>query len=430
MDPLITRLREAAPYINAHRGRTFVIWLSGTAFEKPDFDHLLHDFCLLISLGVRLVMVFGTSQQVQRRLDELGMETRWIDGQRVTSPEVLDIVQEVTGRLRSRMEASLSGCRVDSPAQGASLRVISGNFVKARPVGVLDGVDFQHAGRIRRIEVPALRQHLLEGNLVLVPPLGYSVIGEVLNLNSADIATRLAIGLGASKLLFLRPEQGIRVQGDLRSELRPDEIDQLLSGEALTADDRTLLRLARTACNRGVARCHFVSCVDDGALLQELFTREGVGTQISQHSPEQLRPANVEDIPSIIKLIEPLEEAGVLVQRSREGLEMEIDHFTVIDKDGLIIATGALHPFGSSAEIACLATHQDYRNADRGDSLINHLEESARQRGFESTFILTTQSADWFRERGYELSELSSLPSGRQELYSHQRSSKAYFKRL
>ena len=430
MDPSITRLREAAPYINAHRGRTFVIWLSGSAFDDPNLERLLQDLGLLISLGMRLIMVFGAAGQVQQRLDDLGIESVQIDGERVTGPEALAAVQEVVGRLRSRLEASLSQSIVDGPARSGSLGVVSGNFIKARPAGILQGVDFQYSGRIRRIDVPGLQQHLENGNLVLIPPLGYSVTGEVFNLQSPQLAAELAIQTGAGKLLFLRNSEGILVAGKLCSELKLDEVEQLLQEETLSAEEKNLLELAKMACERGVDRCHFVSCAEDGALLQELFTREGAGTQLSQLEPEQLRAAALEDIPGIIKLIKPLEEKGVLARRSRERLEMEIGNFTVIDKDGLVIASAALHPFGDFAELACLAIHEAYRNADLGDRLLKHLEQKARQKGFASTFVLTTQSADWFRERGYVQTDISALPAERKDQYNFQRNSRAYIKQL
>lgn len=424
-------LREAAPYINSFRRRTFVVLLSGEAVASDNFDNILSDLCLLASLDVRLVIVFGATPQIDAGLAAAGLESfRRPGGERITSAAAIAAVQEVVGRLRTDFEARLSMGIADSPRHGAALRVVSGNYVKARPLGIIDGIDHEHTGRTRRIETAAIREQLELGNLVLIPPLGYSVTGETFNLRALPLAQRTAVDLRADKLVLFTATAGLVIDGRTVSEVLPDQIDDYADHPQVDAQLFDCLQTAALACREGVERCAIVSFADDGAILEELFTREGSGTQIRLRSYEQLRPATPSDIPGILTLIRPLEEAGTLARRSRELIESEIDHFAVIARDGLVVTCGALYPFGDSGEIACMATHPDYRNADRGERLLDHLEALARRRDLDSTFVLTTQSAHWFQERGYQADTVDSLPVDRRPIYNLQRNSRVFRKAL
>ena len=167
-------------------------------------------------------------------------------------------------------------------------------------------------------------------------------------------------------------------------------------------------------------------------MLQELFTRDGVGTQIVRHSAEQARAATIDDIGGILDLIRPLEAEGILVRRSREQLEMEIDHFSIIERDGMVIGCAALYPFPEEAmaEMACVAIHPEYRSSSRGDSLVAKVEERAKQMNIQKLFVLTTRSIHWFRERGFEPVEVADLPVAKQKLYNYQRRSKILLKNI
>ena len=184
------------------------------------------------------------------------------------------------------------------------------------------------------------------------------------------------------------------------------------------------------ACQNGVNRCHLISFSQDGALLEELFTRDGAGTQVCKESYEQIRPATIEDVAGIIELIRPLEEQGALVKRSRELLETEISCFNVIIRDGAVVGCAALYPFQKSGELACLATHPDYRNNERGELLLQAIEKQARKLGLNSLFVLTTQSVHWFQERGFEPGSPGELPVQKKSLYNYQRNSKVFSKPL
>jgi amino-acid N-acetyltransferase len=328
------------------------------------------------------------------------------------------------GSLRSDIEARLSMGLVNSPQHGAEMVVISGNFIRAKPLGVIDGVDYHNTGAVRKVNTAAIRQQLDLGVTLLVSPLGYSLSGDIFNTNSAQIATEIAIALGAEKLIYFT-DKGLRDDdGNVISELRASDIDDA------TLDVYAPLRLAKLACLRGVARCHLISYAEDGAALQELFTRDGTGTQVSRVSYEQIRPARAHDVAGIIELITPLEEQGILVRRPRELLESEVNYFTVIERDGMIVSCAALYPFENKGELACLVTHPDYREKNRGELLLDAIEAQARQLGLKSLFVLTTHTTHWFAERGFQPVNLEDLPLARQSAYNYQRNSKLLEKRL
>lgn len=427
--------RNAAPYINAHRGRTFVLAFGGEAALDEAFPHLIHDISILHTLGVRLVLVHGARPQIESRIKAHGNEPQYVDGLRVTDEKALDAVKESVGCLRLEIEALLSTSLANTPTSGARIRVASGNHVVAKPLGVRAGVDYRHTGEVRRIEADPIRRHLDLGEIVLLSPLGYSPTGEVFNVSAEEVATAAAIALKADKLIFLSEPGALRTGG--RSALTQVDADGV---EALLADRRRKLpdelrqhiESALAACRGGVGRVHLVDRQVDGALLIELYTREGAGLLVTGQSFERLRTATIDDVGGILELIRPLEDEGILVRRSREQLELEIDRFTVIDRDGLVIGCAALYPFTDEAiaELACLAVHPDYRKAGRGDTLLGHVEQQAVEIGITQLFVLTTRTAHWFRERGFAPSDVRELPVKRRELYNWQRNSKVFVKSL
>lgn len=425
--------RNASPYIAAHRGRTFVLAFGGEAVDEPGFADLVHDIALLARLGIRLVLAHGARPQIERRLDEAGIEPRYHAGLRITDGEALPRVCEATGHVRFLIEAMLSTGLPGTPMAGAGIRVIGGNHVTAKPWGVHDGIDFQHTGVVRRIDAGAISAALDAGSIVLLSPLGHSPTGEIFNLHAEDVATETAIALGADKLLFLMERPGVAANGDeVINQLAPAAAEQWLQRHP-AADDETRRHLhsAAVAVRRGVRRVHLIARAD-GALLAELYTRDGSGTMITAETYEGLRGARIDDIPGILELIAPLETEGTLVRRSREQLELEAERFVVIERDGAIIGCGALYPQpdGSSGEIACVAIDPDYRNGGRGHQVLEWLEREAARQGLPRVFVLSTRTMHWFRERGYEPADVDTLPRERRSLYNWQRNSKVFVKQL
>jgi amino-acid N-acetyltransferase len=432
MSDYVNWLRHASPYINAHRDCTFVVMLPGEGVDDANFGNIVHDLVLLHSLGVRLVLVYGSRPQIETRLLARGLTPRFHRDLRITDAAALECVIDAVGQMRIAIEARLSMDMANSPMQGSRLRVSGGNFVTARPIGVLEGVDYHHTGEVRRVDRKGIGRLLDERSIVLLSPLGYSPTGEIFNLACEDVAMRAAIDLQADKLLLYSAERGLLdASGGLIRELSTSQVPAQLArlGSRYQAE---LLDAAAQACRAGVARSHIVSYSTDGALLAELFTRAGSGTLVSQEQFEQLREASIEDVGGLIELISPLEEQGILVRRSREVLEREIEQFSIVEREGLIIACAALYPIADSTagELACLAVNPDYRHGGRGDDLLERIEQRARALGLQTLFVLTTRTAHWFRERGFEPSGVEQLPAARASLYNNQRNSKVFAKVL
>ncbi|PIE37084.1 MAG: amino-acid N-acetyltransferase [Gammaproteobacteria bacterium] len=423
-------LRNTAPYINAHRGKTFVLLIPGEALRHDNIANIAHDIALLNTLGVRLVLVHGSRPQINQRLQQAGLETQFHNGIRVTDAQAMAQVKDAVGSLRAQIEALFSMGLPNSPMQGARFSLVSGNFVIARPIGIVDGVDYLHTGQVRRIETHAIKRQLDDNAIVLLSSQGYSPTGEVFNLASEDVAVQCAASLGADKLILFGEQQGIV---DEHGEL----VRQCVVGEthALPVADpaqQRLLDAARRVCLAGVERCQIISYQDDCVLLEELFTYDGCGTLVSRDNFEISRRATIEDVGGILELIEPLEQRGVLLKRSRELLENEIGHFRLLERDGRIIACAALYPFAEdgTGELACVVSHPDYRGGQRGKRLLDELEREAKRLGLSRVFVLTTQTADWFVEHGFVPAELDSLPEQKQRLYNLQRRSRVLVKVL
>ncbi|EMH4163695.1 amino-acid N-acetyltransferase [Pluralibacter gergoviae] len=428
---LVEGFRHSVPYINAHRGKTFVIMLGGEAIEHDNFSSIVNDIGLLHSLGIRLVLVYGARPQIDANLAAHHHEPVYHKHTRVTDAKTLELVKQAAGTLQLDITARLSMSLGNTPLQGAHINVVSGNFIIAQPLGVDDGVDYCHSGRIRRIDEDAIHRQLDSGAIVLMGPVAVSVTGESFNLTSEEIATQLAIKLKAEKMIGFCSSQGVyNEQGEIVSELFPNEAQARVETLEAEGDNYSgtarFLRGAIKACRSGVRRCHLISYQENGTLLQELFSRDGIGTQIVMESAEQIRRATINDIGGILELIQPLEQQGILVRRSREQLEMEIDKFTVIQRDGTTIACAALYPFPEEriGEMACVAVHPDYRSSARGEVLLERVAAQARQMGLDKLFVLTTRSIHWFQERGFTPVEIDLLPESKKQMYNYQRRSK------
>ncbi|MEW6131538.1 MAG: amino-acid N-acetyltransferase [Pseudomonadota bacterium] len=426
--------RSAAPYINAFRGKTFVVAFGGEVVSEGQFVGLAHDINLLSSLGVRLVLVHGARPQVEAQMQERGAKMRYVQGLRVTDEPALASVKEAVGIVRVEIEALLSLGLANTPMAGSDIRVAAGNFVTAKPIGVLDGVDLQHTGEVRRIHADAIQKRLDDGEIVLLSPIGYSPTGEIFNLTLEDVALHAAAALAADKLVFMMDADGVTgPKGKLISTLTVEEAQKLADEKRKTQDDLAYyLPAAVQACKQGVKRAHLISRHRDGALLAELFTRDGVGTLITPTPLETIRAATIDDVGGILNLIEPLEREGTLVRRSRELLEMEVDRFLVLESDGMILGCVALYPFPEekAAEMACLAVQPEFRRRGLGDRLLEAAQTLARKKRMKELFVLTTRAEHWFEERGFVETTPEALPRRKQVLYNFQRRSKVLRKKI
>ena len=445
----VSWFRSVAPYIHAFGGKTFVIAFGGEVVDDGQLVSLSHDLNLLASLEVRIVLVHGARPQIESRLKRANLKTKLAGGLRVTDDQAMEVVKEANGSIRVEIESLLSMGLVNSPMAGSDIRVASGNFVTAKPIGVLEGVDLQHTGEVRKVDGIAIQKRLDDGEMVLLSPLGYSPTGEAFNLSLEDVAVSTAIALDADKLIFLMDSSGVHnARGELLREMTAQKAKNLLqhvknnhskngqikSQDApnITEDEAYYLPAAIRACDHGVARTHLICRHTDGAILQELFTHDGIGTMVTEMPLESMRQAEIDDVGALLQLIEPLEAEGILVRRGRERLEMEIEQFYVMEHDGRVIGCAALYPFAQEkmAEFACLAIHPAYRGGGRGDRLFHYCEEQAKEAGFETIFCLTTRTEHWFLERGFIEKTVTDLPTEKQKIYNLQRRSKVFVKKL
>lgn len=423
-DKRINFFREAAPYIHKHRGKTFVIALPGEIIEHPGFASLIQDIAILSALGAQIVLAHGARPQVEKQLAEIGHKILIVDDLRVTDETTLKVAKQAIGAVRVEIENQLSHALSSPPVINESLGVLSGNFITAQPIGVQNGTDYQHTGKVRKINNGLISQLLDAGNIVLLSSMGFSPSGEAYNLRYEDVATASAKTLQAEKLIFIDNNAS-----GLPEEVELKDIDSYIRQHP--EQRRTLAHISETL-QQGVERVHLINADQEGGLLLELYTRDGVGTMFNANLYEKIRTAKLEDVSGIIDLIEPLEATGLLIKRSREQLESEIDNFSVIERDGKIIGCAALYPIPDSnmGEFSCLAVHPDYLGGNRGDRLLKRITQQARDNELSTLLALTTQSIDWFRERGFKSGEVADLPEKKKALYNYQRNSKILIKTL
>jgi amino-acid N-acetyltransferase len=426
-------LRSVAPYIHAFRGKTFVVAFPGELVRSGALPVLAHDLSLLHALGIKVVIVYGSRPQVEEQLALRQQQSRFHNGLRITDAVALECAKEAAGELRLDIEAAFSQGLPNTPMANAAIRVISGNFVVARPMGIIDGVDLEHTGLARKIAYETIHPILDNGGLVLLSPLGFSPTGEVFNLAMEDVAVAAAISLRADKLIFITETAMMTdAAGTPIHEVSMHQAQAVITSDCLPADTSYYFSNAIRACQSGVPRAHIVPFSTDGSVLLEIFTHDGVGTMISAENLESLREATIEDVGGILRLIEPLEADGTLVKRGRELIEREVDYFSVIEHDGVIFGCAALYPFPAEkmAEMACLTVNPDSQAQGDGERLLKHLENRARAAGFKKLFVLTTRAAHWFLKRGFVNASLDDLPKDRQNMYNWQRKSLVLIKNL
>ena len=430
----IAWFRASAPYINAYRGKTFVVYLPGESLLHANFSTIIQDLALLHSLGIRLVLVHGSRPQINERLNKENIASEFYDNERVTDESSIPYVLQAVGESRFLVESALSTGLPNSPMHGSNIKVVTGNFVVGMPKGVHSGVDFHFTGQVRKIESSAINNLLANQAIVLISPIGYSITGEVFNLPSADLAIETAISLQADKFIYFTEQAGLILSnGELIHQLGLNECQSLISDPTVENDTaKQILTDCFKVADKGVARAQIISYCENGSLLEELFTTNGRGTLVHRDSYEVIRQATIDDVGGILALITPLEQQGVLVRRSRELLESEITQFSVIEIDNLVIGCAALYDFGDSdcAELAALTTHPEYQGQGMGAKLLLHIEHSARALGFKRIFVLTTQTAHWFLANGFSPGDLNQLPEQKQSLYNLQRRSKIFVKVL
>ncbi|MFM9990227.1 MAG: amino-acid N-acetyltransferase [Burkholderiaceae bacterium] len=428
--------RSVAPYIHMHRGKTFVVGIAGEAIAAGKLPNLAQDLALIQSMGVKIVLVHGFRPQVNEQLAAKGHTPKYAQGMRITDNIALDCAQEAAGQLRYEIEAAFSQGLPNTPMAGATVRVISGNFITAKPVGIVNGVDFQHSGLVRKVDVTGIHQTLQMGSMVLLSPFGFSPTGEAFNLAMEEVATSVAIALKADKLVFVTEVPGIRVKpleleredNPIDTELPLDSAQKLLE-QLPQADQPTdigfYLQHCVKACQSGVERSHILPFAVDGALLLEVYMHDGIGTMVVDEKLESLREATSDDVGGILQLIEPYEKDGTLVKRDRNEIERDAGQYTVIEHDGVIFGCAALFPYMDSktAELAALTVSPNSQSQGDGEKILKRIEQRAKLKGLESIFVLTTRTTHWFLKRGFVQADPDWLPEARKRKYNWDRKS-------
>ena len=427
--------RHVSPYIHTHRGKTFVIMLPGDCLGRENFANIVSDIVILHSLGVRLVVVHGARLQIEEELARAGLASTFHHGARITERDHLPHVIKAAGIARCQVEALFSSGLPNSPMFGAKIKVRGGNFIAARPQGIIDGVDHQMTGKVRSVDGQAILEIMANNAIALLSPLGYSITGEIFNLSFTDVGISVAEAIRADKVLIFNDDGPIYDKdGTVYRQLNLAQCEEFLGESSQHAEDSTYfsLRAGYTACKKGIPRAHIISATEDGTLLRELFTRDGSGTMVYGDRYEVIRQAGLQDVPGILNLIAPLEQKGILVKRSRELLENEIGYFTILEKDNHIIGCAALYPMADSTagELACVAVMRDYQKGGRAKTILEHVEQQARTRGLDNIYVLTTRTAHWFIEQGFTEIAVDDLPASRKALYNYQRNSKVLAKRI
>ena len=435
--------RSVAPYIHKFRNQTFVVGVCGEAIAAGKLPHLAQDLAMIQSMGVKVVLVHGFRPQVNEQLTAKGHAAKYSHGIRITDEIALDCAQEAAGQLRYEIEAAFSQGLPNTPMAGSTVRVISGNFITARPVGIVDGVDFQHSGLVRKVDTAGIMRTLDFGAMVLLSPFGFSPTGEAFNLTMEEVATSVAVALQADKLIFVTEVPGILLDpsqpaGDdnvIDTELPLAAAEKLLAElpAALNPTDPAFyLQHCVKACKAGVERSHIIPFNVDGSLLLEIYVHDGIGTMVVDEKLESLREATGDDVGGIVQLIEPFEQDGTLVKRSRTEIERDAGNYTIIEHDGVIFACAALYPYpeAKTAEMAALTVSPAVQGQGDGERVLKRIEQRAKAAGLDSIFVLTTRTMHWFIKRGFAQVDPDWLPEARKRKYNWDRKSQVLVKKL
>lgn len=472
----VNMFRGSANYIANHRNTIIVYHIPGELLSWEGFEDLMDDIALTWLLGMKPVIVVGCRKQIDQRFEESDDEEELSelspDGRsviqghdnvhteasvRITDIDTLRIVKEEAGFVRFEVERLLGRSLhrhgiVDERAIRDG-NVVSGNFYSAQPYGVIDGIDFKFTGFPRKVETEKIKQVLDAHDVVLLTSLGASPSGEMFNVSTEHLASYVAGALGASKVVFFTTYGSAFIETEnkkLVQNLRVSDARNVLKYNHVTVNNAkgfssfehnshmseetkeafVKLGWCVASLERGVKRAHIISPIN-GALLQELYTRDGGGTLISRDIYEGIRVADVQDVQGIFELIEPLVEAGTLVPRPMNVLERDIKSYFVFTRDNLIVACAQMKLFEDGfSEIGCLVVRKEYRTQGRGDAMLGYLERLSLQVGCSKVFVLSTQTMEWFVERGFKRATVADLPQSRQEVYNHKRKSKIYMKKI
>tara|TARA_B100000795_G_scaffold264293_1_gene244615 strand:- start:528 stop:2066 length:1539 start_codon:yes stop_codon:yes gene_type:complete len=434
----IENFRLSAKFINQFHNKTFVIAIGGEVIKDNQLKSIACDINLLHSMSINIVLVHGIRPQIDNKLKEETKKTELVKNIRVTKKEMLNDIISVNGAIKTNIEAALSSGILDSPMLGSNIKVSSGNFITARPLGVIDGVDMELTGQIRKIDTSAITDKLHNKEIVIISPLGYSPIGDIFNLSYEQTAAHVAQAIKAEKLIYYINANGIlNIRGELIPELTISKAKHLIesiedpkNAPFISYHDFNILKSSLYAIKNNIEKVHLINRNINGSVLEEIFTDKGSGTILTEYSLQNIRPAKTKDINQIINIIEPLEKEGILIGRINKDISKDINSFYVVEHNHNIIGTVALCQYDEMIEVACFAIHDNYQNLGYGKKLLKFCEQTAINQNIKKLFVLTTQSEHWFMENSFSLTDRKFIPDERKKTYTIERNSKYFIKRL
>lgn len=429
------RVRDVLRYISRFKNSIIVIHIDDSLVDSPYYSSHIRDIAYLHEVGLKVIIIPGAKNHIDSLLKNAGLSWEEKDGIRITSEKEMSIIKMASFDMSNKIMTSLAEER---------LTAVTGNWVKARGKGVINGVDFQTAGEIDKINIQALNAVLEDGFIPIFPCIGWSSNGKPYNISSINLAAQVATELKAEKLFFLTHGKEISNVDFFIPDnisISPDgfvpafnleELDkffELNQNLGIFSPEKkhilNLLQIARISCSLGVSRTHIVNGLFDGTLPCEIFSDLGSGTMIYKSNYGGIRSMQKEDIPAVLNLIRPFVEQGILLPRTEESLLQTYTDYIVYELDGGLKACAALHTYNDNqAEIAAVAVDSVCSHMGIGPKLINYLLQKAKEKNIHSVFILTTQTSDWFEKLGFKISTVDSLPQERKEKWTKERGSK------
>ena len=414
----INTIRQTFGYLQKYKNAVFVIKIDGRLYCDPLFPLLIRDVVLLHNLGIKIVLVPGTRVRINEILNSFGIKTCEHKGMRISTEEAIPFIKMATFDVANQVMTMLAENNANA---------VIGNWIRARGMGVIDGVDYQSSGLVDKIDVASI-QNVLNNNMIpIFPNIGWSLSGKPYNISSHELALKISVAMKAEKLFFITDFGGISINEAPVSQLTIKEAKQILAKTPYDGIDENLelLNLSFDAAKSGVKRVHIVGGHHDGMLLKEIFSNIGQGTMIYSGEFDSIRKLDYSDIPEILRITRPLVEKGVLIERTNKDIEDLIGEFYGYEVDGILHAVAALHAYDdNSAEICSVAVDSVYSGMGIGKKVVSFLISQAKSQGKSKCFLLTTQTSDWFEELGFVESGLENLPKVKRETYNKNRKSR------
>lgn len=448
-------IRDVIRYISRFKNAAVVIYLDDRIIDSALWKSHIRDISLIHEAGLRVILVPGAHKHIDKILAENNIAWERKDGFRITTDDAMPLIKTAAFDVSNIVMSSLAG---------EHLTAVIGNWVRARAKGVLNGTDYGSAGEIDKIDDDTIRTVLADGFIPIFPCIGWSLSGKPYNISSMQLAAQIAVHMQADKLFFLVPDAelsaqyftlppdiGISPEGCIPA-MNIEELDEFLrvnekteksckkqvDGKKVTSDRSlditqqdlrehilSIVRLGRTACTQGVTRVHILNSSLNGTLPCEIFSDLGSGTMIYSSNYGKLRPMERKDIAAVLTLIQPFVRKGILLPRTEEQLESQLNDYVVYELDGGIRACSALHIYDNKqAEIAAVAVDETCAHIGIGPKIMDYLIARAKQLSLVSVFVLTTQTTDWFESLGFTSDDISTLPEKRKALWSPARGSK------